>query len=78
MSSSHLKEARTSELLPCPECGKIQMTHIVETCQLGDGLTVKRLSHYKCRSCGARFFDDEAMHRIQSVRLSQAIPSASH
>jgi len=46
------------------------MTHTVETCRLGDGLTVKKLRHYKCRSCGARFFDDDAMHVIQSVRAS--------
>jgi transcriptional regulator NrdR family protein len=72
MSSSHPREAPISEPLPCPDCGKIQMTRTVETCRLEDGLTIKRLRHYKCQSCGARFFDDEAMHQIQSQRASQA------
>jgi predicted RNA-binding Zn-ribbon protein involved in translation (DUF1610 family) len=70
MSSSHLKKAPTSEVLPCPECGKTQMIRVVETCRLADGLTVKKLAHYKCRSCGSRFFDDNAMHGIQAARAS--------
>jgi len=72
MSSSHQKEAQIFEPLPCPECGQIQLVSTTETCQLRDGLTVKRLRHYKCQSCGARFFDDDAMHNIQSVRASDA------
>ena len=72
MSLSHPKEAPISEHLPCPECSKVQMTRTVETWRLGDGLAVKRLRHYKCRSCGARFFDDDAMHCIQSIRASRA------
>jgi transposase-like protein len=44
------------------------MVPVVETCRLADGPTVKRLRHYRCRSCGARFFDDAAMHRIQQER----------
>jgi len=70
MSSSHRKKAQTSETLPCPECGKNQMKRIVETCRLADGLTVKELGHYKCQSCGSRFFDDEAIHGIQAARAS--------
>jgi hypothetical protein len=46
------------------------MTRVVETCRLADGLTVKRLAHYKCRSCGSRFFDDDAMHGIAAARAS--------
>jgi hypothetical protein len=46
------------------------MVSVVETCRLADGLTVKRLRHYRCRSCGARFFDDAAMHRIQEQRAA--------
>ena len=69
MSSSHRKEAPISEPLPCPDCGTAMVT-VVETCRLADGLTVKRLRHYRCRSCGARFFDDAAMHRIQQQRPS--------
>ncbi|MGD0655810.1 MAG: hypothetical protein ABSA16_15840 [Thermoguttaceae bacterium] len=68
MSSSRPKEAPINEPFPCPECGKIEMASVVETCQLADGLTIKRLRHYKCRSCGARLFDDAAMHRIQQYR----------
>jgi len=48
------------------------MTRVVETCRLADGLTVKNLAHYKCRSCGSRFFDDDGMHRIQTARASHA------
>jgi len=71
MSSSHRKKAPTSEALPCPECGKTQMIRVVETFRLADGLTVKILGHYKCSSCGSRFFDDDAMHSIQAARASQ-------
>jgi len=70
MSLSHRKKAPTSETFPCPDCGKTRMTRVVETCKLEDGLTVKKLAHYKCRSCGSRFFDDDAMHRIQTARAS--------
>jgi transposase-like protein len=47
------------------------MIRVVETCRLADGLTVKKLGHYKCRSCGSRFFDDDAMHGIQVARASR-------
>lgn len=72
MSSSHQKKAPTSEAFPCPECGKMRMFHVVETCRLEDGLTVRNLVHYKCRACGSRFFDDDAMHRIRTARVSHA------
>jgi transcription elongation factor Elf1 len=68
MSSSHPKEAPITETFSCPECGKIEMASVVETCQLADGFAIKRLCHYKCRCCGARLFDDAAMHRIQQYR----------
>ena len=71
MSSFHPKEAPIFEPLPCPECGEIQLSRTVENCLLGDGVTVKNLRHYKCNSCGARFFDDDAMHHIQTVREKQ-------
>ena len=70
MSLSHPKEAPTSEPLPCPECGKVEMVRVVEDVRLEDGLTVKKLAHYKCRSCGSRFFDDDAMHAIRAARAS--------
>jgi len=73
MSSSHPREAPISEPLPCPECGKMEMVTVVETCRLADGLTVKRLRHYRCRSCGARLFDDDAMHRIQQRRAEPPV-----
>jgi hypothetical protein len=47
------------------------MVSVTETCTLADGLTVKRLRHYKCRSCGARLFDDAAIHRIQQERAER-------
>ena len=78
MSSFPPKEVPISEPLPCPECGEIQMTHTVETCRLADGLTVKRLRHYKCQSCGSRLFDDDAMHRIQAVRASREASAVVH
>ena len=71
MSSSRQNTAPTSETLPCPECGKAAMVRVVETVRLADGLTVKKLAHYKCRSCGSRFFDDEAMHAIQAARTER-------
>ncbi|MHC4227174.1 MAG: hypothetical protein ACYSW0_07055 [Planctomycetota bacterium] len=55
----------------------MRMIRIVETCQLDDGLTVKKLAHYKCSSCGSRFFDDDAMHRIQAERASHGSLSQS-
>lgn len=73
MSSSHPKEAQISKPFPCPECGKIEMVSVVETCRLADGLTLKRLRHYKCRSCGIRLFDDAAMHLIQDERAKHPI-----
>ena len=74
MSSSHPKEAPMSEPFLCVECGKTEVVSVVETCHLADGVTVKRLRHYKCGSCGARFFDDAAMHRIQQDRTASSVP----
>jgi hypothetical protein len=75
MSSSRQKEAPISELFPYPECGKTEMVSIMETCHLADGLTIKRLRQYKCRSCAARLFDDAAIHRIQQERAEHATPT---
>lgn len=65
-----------SEPLPCPQCGVEQLVEVVEDCRLEDGLTVKRLRHLKCLSCGARYFDDEAMHRIQTERDRHGVSRA--
>jgi transcriptional regulator NrdR family protein len=65
------KEAPMIEPLLCPECGKTQMIRVIESCQLEDGFTVKKLRHYKCQTCEARFFDDDAMHRIQTERATR-------
>ena len=73
MSSSHPREVRISEPLPCPECGKMELVSVVENYRLADGLTVKRLRHYRCRSCGTRLFDDAAMHRIQQERAESHV-----
>ena len=52
------------------------MVRTVENCRLDDGLRVIRLRHFKCQACGARFFDDDAMHRIQSERAAQGVARA--
>jgi hypothetical protein len=75
MSSSRQKEAPTSEPFPCHECGKSEMVSVVESFRLTDGPTIKRLRHYKCRSCGARLFDDAAMHRIQQEHTGHPMAS---
>ena len=74
MFLSSQNAARTSDPYPCPECGEVSMVQVVETCHLHDGLTVRKLRHLKCQSCSARFFDDEAMHRIQAER---ALPKSA-
>ncbi len=51
------------------------MVRVVEDVRLADGFMVKQLSHYRCGSCGARFFDDEAMHKIQAARESEHSPA---
>jgi predicted RNA-binding Zn-ribbon protein involved in translation (DUF1610 family) len=65
-----------SEPLPCPECGAMEMARTVEDCQLKDGLSVRLLRFFKCRACGAKLFDDDAMHRIQSERATHALAHA--
>lgn len=57
-----------SEPLPCPECGAGEMVHVIDLCPLEDGLVMKRLPHFKCRLCDARFFDDAAMKHIEVQR----------
>jgi len=54
----------------CAADGPQRMVRTVEDCRLDDGLCVRRLRHFKCQACGARFFDDDAMHRIQSERAA--------
>ena len=49
------------------------MALTVENCTLEDGLVVKRLQHLKCKACDSRFFDDDAMHRIQDERTKRAV-----
>lgn len=72
MSSSHPKKTPISKALPCPECGELELTHIVEAYRLLDGLRIKRLPHFKCDSCGARLFDDDAMQTIEATRTRAA------
>ena len=62
-----------SKSYPCPECGAQKMALTVENCTLEDGLVVKRLQHLKCKACDSRFFDDDAMHRIQDERTKRAV-----
>ena len=54
----------------------MQMVRTVENCPLEEGLVVRRLRHFKCESCGARFFDDDAMHRIQTERARRGTAHA--
>ena len=75
MSLSRQREALISEPLPCPECGSEAMQLVVETCRMGDGLRAPRLRHFRCKTCGARFFTDEAMDAIQSLRAKGTRPA---
>ena len=77
MSLYHPKEVPISEPFPCPECGKVSMRRKIENCKLEDGFIIRRLKHYKCLSCGSRFFDDDAMHRIQAERAHHALKGAA-
>jgi transcriptional regulator NrdR family protein len=70
------RKDQTSERLPCPECGAMELRRVVENRRLDDGVSVKRLPHFKCCACGARFFDDGARHRIQAERAKQQVPHA--
>jgi hypothetical protein len=54
----------------------MELAQTVENCRIGDCLSVKRLRHFKCRACGARLYDDDAMHRIQSERAKHALAHA--
>ena len=72
MYSSRRKEARISKPYPCPECDALAMTETVESFVLPEGACVRSLKHFKCKVCGARFYVDEAMHRIQSFRTGIA------
>lgn len=47
------------------------MACVEETVRLENGLTVENLCYYRCRSCGSRFYDDEAIHRIQAARRAK-------
>lgn len=73
MSSFHQREARISEPYPCPDCGADAMITVNENCVLSDGLKVKKLKHLKCTACGKRYFDDEAMHKIQYQRAESSV-----
>lgn len=77
MSSSHRKDRpykiieRSNlgkEPLPCPECGKICMVHVIGDCELLDGTIVPNLRRLQCSSCNEDFFDHDAMGVIQSYR----------
>ena len=70
-----LEQAPTSEPLPCAECGRVEVVLVVEGCRLADGLMVRGLRHHRCRACGERLFDDDAMHRIQGERAKPSLAS---
>ncbi len=76
MSSYHQKNHLTKTksvrdkivILPCPECGFVSMKRIKADCTLNDGTKVPGLKHYLCSTCGSKFYDNEAMERIESIR----------
>ena len=74
MYSSHQKEARISETFPCPECGEMVLQYFEEDVVLSDGKIIHKLLHLKCGSCKARFYDDDAIHIIQSERHISPTP----
>jgi hypothetical protein len=48
----------------------LKVTLALEDCRLDDVPSVRRLRHFKCQVCGARFFGGDAVHRIQSERAA--------
>ena len=77
MSSSPQRETPMSEPFTCPECGAVKMTKTVENCRLEDGLTVRQLRHFKCQSCGARFFDDARGSAMECAACLDALVAKS-
>ncbi len=73
MYSSRQKETRISKSMPCPDCSAIRMHKVTANCRIENDLIVQNLRHFKCESCGALFFDDEAMRRIQAERSKIAV-----
>ena len=53
------------------------MACVVEALRLENGVTVENLRFHRCRSCGSRFYDDDAVHRIQAARKSQSTSAAT-
>ena len=72
MSSSHPREAPISEPVPCPECGKIEVISVVETCRLADGLTVKRSSSLQVPILRSPVFSE----MLQSTAFSKSATAA--
>ena len=75
MSSSHQKKAQIYKTLPCPECGESELHYVTEDVQLNDGAIIPELHYLKCRSCKSKFFDDDAIHKIQSIRKKTTVSS---
>ena len=68
MCSFLQKEARITENFPCPECGEMQLHYVTEDIILRDGKKILNLRHLKCAACNSRFFDDEAIRKINRER----------
>ena len=54
----------------------MELAQTVGNCRIDDCLSVKRLRHFKCRACGARLYDDDAMHRSQRERAKRTLARA--
>jgi len=72
MCSYLQKEAPTTELLPCPECGALKVARSLENVELSDEVKVRKLNHLKCMACGFRLIDDQAMKEIHNARISHS------
>ena len=55
----------------CPDCGRKAIERVKSDYLTEDGASIPDLEHWQCASCGARFFDIEAMHRIVSEGRSR-------
>jgi hypothetical protein len=68
MSSFRPNSAQISEPYPCPNCGKMEIRSTTGACDFKDGLHIESMHFFQCDACCERYYDDEAMGYIQSLR----------